>query len=78
MIAKALGADAWLSTNPDFELLYAHMIPDMITNIVTFVGVLVILLTINGKLALITCAPIPLILLSSRCYRTKWSLPPQI
>ncbi|MBR2500650.1 MAG: S-layer homology domain-containing protein [Clostridia bacterium] len=23
MIAKALGADAWLSTNPDFELLYA-------------------------------------------------------
>ncbi|MBQ8597637.1 MAG: ABC transporter ATP-binding protein [Lachnospiraceae bacterium] len=48
----------------DFELLYAHMIPEMITNIVTFVGVLVILLTINWKLALITCAPIPLILLS--------------
>lgn len=48
----------------DFELLYAHMIPDMITNIVTFIGVLIILLTINWKLALITCAPIPLILLS--------------
>lgn len=48
----------------DFELLYAHMIPDMITNIVTFVGVLVILLMINWKLALITCAPIPLILIS--------------
>ena len=48
----------------DFELLYAHMIPDMITNIVTFVGVLVILWTINWKLALITCAPIPLILIS--------------
>lgn len=48
----------------DFELLYAHMIPDMITNVVTFVGVLVILLTINWKLALITCCPIPLILLS--------------
>ncbi len=48
----------------DFELLYAHMIPEMITNIVTFLGVLVILLTINWKLALITCAPIPLILLS--------------
>ena len=48
----------------DFELLYAHMIPDMITNIVTFVGVLVILLTINWKLALITCCPIPLILAS--------------
>ncbi len=48
----------------DFELLYAHMIPDMITNLMTFGGVLVILLTINWKLALITCAPIPLILLS--------------
>ena len=48
----------------DFELLYAHMIPDMITNIVTFAGVLIILLTINWKLALITCAPIPLILAS--------------
>lgn len=48
----------------DFELLYAHMIPDMITNVVTFVGVLAILLTINWKLALVTCCPIPLILCS--------------
>ena len=48
----------------DFELLYAHMIPDILTNVATFVGVLVILLTINWKLALITCCPIPLILLS--------------
>ena len=48
----------------DFELLYAHMIPDIITNSVTFIGVLVILLTINWKLALITCCPIPLILCS--------------
>ena len=48
----------------DFELLYAHMIPEMITNIVTFGGVLTILLTVNWRLALITCAPIPLILAS--------------
>ena len=48
----------------DFELLYAHMIPEIMTNVVTFVGVLVILLTVNWRLALITCAPIPLILLS--------------
>ena len=41
----------------DFELLYAHIIPDMITHVVTFVGVLVVLLSINWKLALITCAP---------------------
>ena len=48
----------------DFELLYAHMIPELITNFVTFGGVLLILLTINWRLALITCCPIPLILLS--------------
>ena len=47
----------------DFELLFAHIIPDMVTNALTFVGVLAILLSINAKLALITCAPIPLILL---------------
>ncbi len=55
----------------DFELLYAHMIPDSITNVVTFLGVLVVLLTINPKLALITCAPIPLILLSGVIFSTK-------
>ncbi|MBR3769194.1 MAG: ABC transporter ATP-binding protein [Lachnospiraceae bacterium] len=55
----------------DFELLYAHMIPDMITNVVTFIGVLTILLTINWKLALITCFPIPLILLSGVIFAKK-------
>ena len=42
-----------------FELLYAHIIPEMITNFVTVVGVMAILLTINVKLALLTCIPIP-------------------
>ena len=55
----------------DFELLYAHMIPETITNLVMFAGVLVILLTINPKLALITCAPIPLILVSGVIFSKK-------
>lgn len=55
----------------DFELLYAHMIPDIITNIVTFVGVLIILLFINWKLALVTCCPIPLILASGGVFAKK-------
>ena len=55
----------------DFELLYAHMIPDLITNFVTFTGVLIILLTINVKLALITCCPIPLILISGVIFAKK-------
>ena len=55
----------------DFELLYAHMIPETITNLVTFTGVLVVLLTINWKLALITCAPIPLIFASGILFSKK-------
>ncbi|MBR6159403.1 MAG: ABC transporter ATP-binding protein [Lachnospiraceae bacterium] len=55
----------------DFELLYAHMIPETITNFVTFLGVLIVLLTINPKLALITCSPIPLIFLSGIVFSKK-------
>ncbi|MCR4788658.1 MAG: ABC transporter ATP-binding protein/permease [Lachnospiraceae bacterium] len=55
----------------DFELLYAHIIPETITNLVTFFGVLTVLFIINGKLALITCAPIPLILLSGLIFSGK-------
>ena len=55
----------------DFELLYAHMIPETITNLVTFIGVLTVLLFINWKLALITCAPIPLIFASGIVFSKK-------
>lgn len=55
----------------DFELLYAHMIPESITNIITFAGVLIVLLTINAKLALITCAPLPLIFISGLVFSKK-------
>ena len=55
----------------DFELLYAHMIPETITNVVTFVGVFTVLLILNWKLALITCAPIPLILVSGIIFGKK-------
>ncbi len=55
----------------DFELLYAHMIPESITNLVTVFGVLIMLLTINTKLALIVCAPIPLIMASGVIFSKK-------
>ena len=55
----------------DFELLYAHIIPETITNVVTFLGVLTVLLLTNWKLALITCAPIPLILISGVIFSRK-------
>jgi ABC-type multidrug transport system fused ATPase/permease subunit len=54
-----------------FELLYAHIIPEIITNIVTVAGVMLILLSINVKLALLTCIPIPFILFSGWLFSAK-------
>lgn len=54
-----------------FELLYAHIIPEMVTNMVTVIGVMIILLTINVKLALLIFIPIPLILFSGWIFATK-------
>ena len=48
----------------EFELLYAHIIPESMTNLVTLVGVTIILFTMNARLALLTCIPIPFILAS--------------
>ncbi|MDR0929262.1 MAG: ABC transporter ATP-binding protein/permease [Oscillospiraceae bacterium] len=48
----------------EFELLYAHIMPESITNLVTWIGVTIILFTMNARLALLTCIPIPFILAS--------------
>ncbi len=57
----------------DFERLYASIIPELITNVVTFVGVLLILLTVNWKLALITCCPIPVIFAAGIFFVKKYA-----
>ena len=44
-----------------FENLVAHALPEVTTSGLTIIGVLVILFTINPVLALLACAPIPLI-----------------
>ncbi|MCL2832312.1 MAG: ABC transporter ATP-binding protein/permease [Treponema sp.] len=54
-----------------FEQLYAHIIPETITNSVTLVGVIVILITINPTLALLTCIPVPFILASGWVFMKK-------
>ena len=48
-----------------FENLYAHIIPEVLTNIIYFVGVSIVLFTMNWKLALLTCIPLPLLAYSS-------------
>jgi ABC-type multidrug transport system fused ATPase/permease subunit len=54
-----------------FELIYAHITPDIITNFVTLTGVTIILFSINPQLALITCIPIPFILVSGWIFSHK-------
>jgi len=54
-----------------FELIYAHITPDIITNFVTLTGVTIILFSINPQFALITCIPIPFILLSGWIFSHK-------
>lgn len=55
----------------NFELLYAHIIPEMVTNLVTVLGIVVILLVLNWKLALLTLLPVPLILGAGWLYATR-------
>jgi len=54
-----------------FELIYAHITPDIITNFVTLTGVTIILFSINPQLALVTCIPIPFILVSGWFFSKK-------
>ena len=44
-----------------FESLIAHALPEVTTNLLTIVGVMIILFVINPVLALLVCIPIPFI-----------------
>lgn len=54
-----------------FEMLYAHILPDGVSNVITLAGVTIILFTMNAKLALLTLIPIPLIILLSFFFAKK-------
>ena len=60
-----------ISDTATFELLYAHLLPESVTNTITVIGVTVILFSMNARLALLTCLPIPLILLSGWFFAKK-------
>jgi ATP-binding cassette subfamily B protein len=51
-----------------FETLIAHAIPDVFVNILTLVGVIAVLGSINWQLLLLSLAPIPLVFLALRVY----------
>ena len=53
------------------EVLIAHSLPDMATNVIVVAGVAVMIFRINPPLALYTLIPVPFILLLSRLFTTK-------
>ncbi len=54
-----------------FEQLIAHALPDVIVNVITFVGVTAVLLSLNWKLTLLSTIPIPLVLFSLQIYAKR-------
>ena len=53
------------------ELLIAHSLPDMATNVMVIVGVCIMIFQINWRLAIFTLLPVLIILLLSRVFITK-------
>lgn len=54
-----------------FEQLISHALPDIIVNVITFVGVTIVLFSLNWKLTLLSTIPIPLVLLSLQIYARR-------
>jgi ATP-binding cassette, subfamily B, bacterial len=54
-----------------FEALIAHAVPDVFVNLITLIGVSLVLFTINWQLTLLSLVPIPLVFLSLRVYARR-------
>ncbi len=54
-----------------FEALIAHSIPDTLTNIFVFIGVVAFMCAINPLLTLLTCIPIPFIVIGGYIFSKK-------
>ena len=54
-----------------FELLIAHSVPDLVTNILIIIGVSIILFSMNATLALLTLIPIPFLVASGWVFTRK-------
>lgn len=63
-----------INDSMEAEILLAHVIPDLLVNMLTFVGVGFILFTINVKLALLSLVTIPF-LLAITIWQTKYLSP---
>jgi ATP-binding cassette subfamily B protein len=54
-----------------FEMLIAHAVPDIIVNMLTLVGVSMMLMLMNWKLGLLSLIPVPFVILVMRGYAKK-------
>ena len=53
------------------EVLVTHALPDLFSSLLVIVGVMIMLLTVNVPLALLTLAPVPLIIFVSTLFSKK-------
>lgn len=51
-----------------FEQLIAHAIPEVLVNVITFIGVSIVLFYLNWQLTLLSMIPIPFIVISMQIY----------
>lgn len=51
-----------------FEQLISHAVPDVVVNVIMFVGVSVVLFSLNWQLTLLSMIPIPFVVISLRLY----------
>jgi len=51
-----------------FEQLISHAVPDVVVNVITLIGVSVVLLSLNWHLTLLSMIPIPLVVVSLQVY----------
>ena len=51
-----------------FEQLISHAVPDIAVNVITLVGVSVVLFSLNWRLTLLSIIPIPLLIVAMRIY----------
>jgi len=54
-----------------FEMLIAHSIPEILVSVLTLIGVTIVMVSLNWKLALLTLVPIPLVVISLRIFAKR-------
>lgn len=60
-----------INDNRNLEQLFAHALPDLISNVILVVGVCIMIFTINPFLAALTLIPVPFVLYASTFFSKK-------